>query len=132
MASTPACWPPVLTTEPQVLGYLTDINRRRYSRDVGRSFSLGGKIYHNFGDTFCYNAAGSYVGLQHNTASMILDRYKPTESSYQAIREDGLVEPLLRLTREEEQLQVDNPSQRVVLWAFGSVLEVTYGVGVIW
>ena len=132
MAPTPAIWPPALTAEPDIQGYLTDINQIGYSRDIGRSFTLGGNLYYVFGDTFCKNKSGVFVGLRDNTASMVIDKSKPAESSYLDIREDGMVEPLVPLNDEEKELQKNHPEQRVTLWCFGGVVEIDPGIGLLW
>ncbi|KAL9102345.1 MAG: hypothetical protein Q9163_002495 [Psora crenata] len=119
-------------TEPEILGYLTDVNQIGYSRDIGRSFTLGGRIYHIFGDTFCKNSGGEFVGLVSNTASMVMDKTKPLESSYLCIEENGMVEPLLPLIDEEIRLQQEQPKQRVTLWNFSGVVEVFPGVGLMY
>ena len=118
--------------EPEILGYLTDINKIKYSRDIGRSFTLGGNVYYIFGDTFCYDCNGDFVGLPSNTVSMITDKAKPLESSYLCIEDSGLVEPLIPLNEEETQLAKDHPGRRITLWAFGGVVEISPGVGLIW
>ncbi|KAL9127533.1 MAG: hypothetical protein Q9217_003601 [Psora testacea] len=109
--------------EPEIMGYLTDINQIGYSRDIGRSFRLGGSVYFIFGDTFCKNSAGEFVGLVSNTVSMVMDEIKPLESSYLCIKEDGMVEPLIPLNEEEIKLQKEHPEQRVTLWNFSGVVE---------
>lgn len=132
MAVSQACWPPKLTAEPTIQGYLTDANQRSYSRDLGRSFSLGGNHYYLFADTFCKNGSGTFVGISSNTASFIRDLTRPLESSYLAIDEQGLVEPLLQLTEKEKQYQVENKGHRYVLWPFSGVVEIKNGVGLAW
>ena len=132
MTPTPAQWPPVLTTEPEILGYLADLNRIGYSRDIGRSFTLGGNIYYMHGDTFCKNKDGEFVGIVDNTTSLVIDKRKPLESSYLTIREDGMVEPLLHLNDEEKELQKIDPGKRVTLWSFGGVVEIKPQVGLMW
>ena len=132
LVPTLAAWPPALTGEPEILGYLTDVNKIGYSRDVGRSFTLGGNVYYMFGDTFCKNKSGKFVGLIDNTVSKVVDESKPLESSYLDIREDGIVEPLLQLNDEEKELQKTCPEQRVTLWSFGGVVEISPFDGLMW
>ncbi|KAG8533746.1 uncharacterized protein KY384_001487 [Bacidia gigantensis] len=132
MAQTQACWPPTLTTDPEILGYLTDINKINYSRDIGRSFHLGGNIYHQYGDTFCKNSKGDFVGVVCCTTSKVVDQSKPLQSSYLAIDSNGLVMPLLSLNDEEIAYQKNNPGNRPTLWAFGGVVEVGNGIGLLW
>ena len=132
MGPTPAKWPPVLTKSPEVLGYLKDVNQIGYSRDIGRSFTLSGNVYHMYGDTFCKNKDGKFVGVVCNTISKVVDNARPLESSYLEINNDGVVQPLLQLNQAEKDLQKNNPDQRVVLWSFGGVVEIESGVGLMW
>ena len=118
--------------DPEILGYLTDINGIGYSRDIGRSFTLGGNAYHIFGDTFCKDSTGEFVGLVSNSVSMVVDKNKPLESSYLCIKDNGMVEPLLPLNEKEIKLQKEHPEQRVTLWCFSGVVEVIPGIGLMW
>lgn len=126
----PAKYPPVCRI--QVIGYLHDTNGIEYSRDIGRSFQLGNQIYYIFGDTFCKNQEGDYVGIQSNTVAIVNDREMPHLTSYLCIRDDGIVEPLLPLNPEEVQFQEENDNVRFTLWGFGGVVEVSDGVGLLW
>lgn len=127
-----ARWPPELTAKPAIQGYLTDTNHRSYSRDIGRSFSLGGNLYYLFGDTFCKDDAGCFVGLVSNSYSLIRDPSRPLESSYWSIDETNLVEPLLNLTDEETQFAESNGGLRYVLWPFSGVVDIGDGTGLAW
>lgn len=114
------------------MGYVVDQNGCNYSRDIGRSFILGSRTYYIFGDTFCKTADGNYVGLQNNTASLVLDPGSPLETRYLSINDSGLVNPLVPLSQEERQIEQDNIGSCVKLWGFGGVVEISDGVGLLW
>ena len=131
MACVPASWPPVLTCEPEILGYLKDTNGIQKSRDQGRSFSLGGKKYYLFGDTFCSDNAGKPTCVS-NTFALVGDQSRPLESTYLRIDGNGVMEPFLKLTDTELQYQNSTPGERYTLWGFSGVLEVADGLGLLW
>lgn len=60
-------WPPRLTCPPHILGEVKDISGREYPRDLGRSVELGGQVYYIFGDTFCFDNNGEFVGVTNNS-----------------------------------------------------------------
>lgn len=130
MSGPHATYPPAVNAN--IIGYVVDKNCKGYSRDIGRSFELAGKHYYLFGDTFCKNSAGDYVGLRDNTAAMVLDSKKPLETAYQSIAEDGMVDGLVPLNAEELALQKKHEGLRVTLWGFGGVVEVWKGTGLHW
>ena len=131
MTSTPACWPPVLASDPEVLGYLSDTTQVQKSRDQGRSVSLGGRLYYTFGDTFCQDSSSKWVIIS-NTCSFIANQSKPLESSYLCIDSTGVAEPLLKLTDKEQQYQNANQGERYTLWPFSGIVEISSGVGLMW
>jgi hypothetical protein len=54
-----------------------------YPRDIGRSSELSnGTILLQFGDTFCHNRDGKFVGLTDNTCAMLVNTLCPTLSTY--------------------------------------------------
>ena len=125
-----AVYPPVVEST-EILGYIKDTNGISYSRDIGRSSHIGGRVYYTFGDTFCKDKSGKFVGLQNNTAAIVVDRTKPLESTYLSIQEDGTVDALVPLT-EAEILLTHNKDKRVTLWAFGGIVETSPGTGWTW
>lgn len=124
-----ARYPPVVEMT-KILGYVRDKNGIGYSRDIGRSSCFAGRLYYFFGDTFCKNAEGLFVGVSDNTIALIPDPCNPLQSEYLDIQEDGVVKTLLRLTDDERSLK--EAGMRVVLWAFGGIVETSQGVGWIW
>lgn len=113
------------------LGYVEEVNGIFHSRDIGRSFELFGKVYLKFGDTFCNNSNGTFVGLANNTVALIEDPNQPLKSKYLEVEEHGFIKPFLQLTAEEKQLE-EQKMGRVVLWAFGGVVEMKDGTGRLW
>ncbi|KAL9043467.1 MAG: hypothetical protein Q9214_003350 [Letrouitia sp. 1 TL-2023] len=120
-----ATWPPVLKT-CTAIGYVNEPEAPRFSRDIGRSFVLGERIYYMYGDTFRNDA-----GLVSNTYQLVKDRKRPTDAVYLSCDENGLVRPLLKLTEEEEALEKNNDI-RTALWCFGGVVEISNGKGLVW
>ncbi|KAL9615371.1 MAG: hypothetical protein Q9167_000199 [Letrouitia subvulpina] len=120
-----AIWPPVLK-RCSTIGYVNEPKTPRFSRDIGRSFLLGERIYYMYGDTFCNDA-----GLVSNTYQLVKDRRRPIDAIYLSSNENGLVSPLLKLTEEEEELE-KNSDIRIALWCFGGVVEVSKGIGYVW
>lgn len=98
-----AVYPPQLLSVID-LGYLRDINMRGYSRDIGRSTTIGGRFYYIFGDTFCKDAFGNYCGTRSNSYA-ITSKEEPLSNHYLGIHPDGMVEPLIPLDDEEIEIQ---------------------------
>ena len=126
----PATYPPKVTAA-SVLGYVHETNGIGYSRDIGRSIKFRGNDYLVFGDTFCKNKDGEFVGIVDNTATMITDRENPLESTYPSILPDGKVVPLVHWNKEE-QLLFDETGTRTCLWPFSGIVETAPGVGWMW
>ncbi len=122
-----AKYPPVVA-KVEMLGYIEDTNAISYSRDIGRSSILKGNVYYMFGDTFCKNQQGAFVGVQSTTSSIINKPSQPLSSTYLTIQEDGVVDALVPLTeaehRQEKIIWKDKTHPRVTLWAFGGMVEV--------
>lgn len=125
-----ASYPPMVETHPVPFGYVQDRNRIGYSRDIGRSSMFAGHYYYLFGDTFCKDRNGYFVGLTSNTVAIMPDKTYPLETQYLSIKPDGIVEPLLKLTDDEKALQ--NGDLRIGLWPFGGIVETTPEVGWMW
>lgn len=127
-----ACWPAELESPPTILGYVLDVNTRGYSRDIGRSFQLGGFTYYVFGDTFCKDQDGYFRGITSNTVALVSDTGKPTRCTYQSIDDKGMVAPFLELIEHENLYREEHPKSRIILWSFGGLVEVEEGVGYVW
>ncbi len=129
-----AQYPPIVD-KWEVLGYVDDATNIGYSRDIGRSSIFKGRVYYLFGDTFCNNKDGEFIGIQSSTSAVVLDKSKPLKSTYLACQEDGLVDQLVPLTEAEHRLEKtvwkDNTHPRVTLWAFGGMVEAL-GNGWLW
>ncbi len=121
---------PAVAETTQVLGYVRDKNGVGYSRDIGRSSMFSGRCYYVFGDTFCKNAEGLYVGISSNTIAVVPDPSTPLDTEYQDIYRDGMVKTFIPLTEEEDRLK--DIGTRVVLWPFGGIVEASPGLGWIW
>lgn len=125
-----AAYPPKVE-HTEILGYVEEANGIFHSRDIGRSFELFGKVYLKFGDTFCNDGKGEFVGLANNTVAIVEDPSQPLKSKYLEVEENGFVKPFIQLTAEEKQLEQQELG-RVVLWAFGGVVEMEDGTGCLW
>lgn len=68
--------------------------------------------------------------MSDNTIALTPDPGNPLQTEYLGIHEDGFVKTLLRLTDDERSLK--EAGIRVVLWAFGGIVETSQGVGWIW
>ena len=125
-----AAYPPKVE-QTEILGYVEDVDGIFRSRDIGRSFELFGNVYLKFGDTFCNDGDGDFIGLSNNTLAIIEDIKKPLKSKYLNVFEHGLIQPFINTTYAEKQLE-DRKEGRVVLWAFGGVIEMKDGTGRLW
>ena len=125
-----AAYPPKVE-QVETLGYVEEINGIFHSRDIGRSFELFGNVYLIFGDTFCNDSDGNFVGLANNTVAIIEKSDKPLKSRCLETEENGFIKPFIPLTLEEKQLEMEKKG-RVVLWAFGGVVEMKDGSGRLW
>lgn len=128
--SARASYPPTAERHPVPIGYVQDHNRVGYSRDIGRSSLFAGYWYYVFGDTFCKNRQGDFVGMTSNTVAIIPNTAEPLETQYLDIKPDGIVQPLIPLNEAETLLELGGV--RVVLWAFGGIVETVPEVGWIW
>lgn len=125
-----AAYPPTVKSI-KILGYVEEVNGIFHSRDIARSFELFGNVYLKFGDTFCNNSNGEFVGLANNTVAVIEDTTQPLKSKYLEVEENGFIKPFIQLTSDEQQSE-DRKEGRVVLWAFGGVIETDNGSGRVW
>ena len=121
-----AAYPPKVENV-EILGYVEEESGIFHSRDIGRSFELAGKIYLVFGDTFCKNSDGESSGLASNTIAVVEDTDQPLTSKYIEVDENGFIKPFIPLLEIEKQI-----AARVVLWAFGGVVEMKDGTGRLW
>lgn len=127
-----ACYPP-LVESVEILDYIKDVNGIGYSRDIGRSSALGGRIYYTFGDTFNKNKDGEFVGLSCNTVSMVLDIERPLTTAYLDIEENGMVKALVPLNESERLIEKDETEKvRIILWMFGGIAETRPDLGWTW
>lgn len=117
-----------------MLGEVKDTNGRNIPRDFGRSISLGGQLFHMFGDTFCFDDNGEFVGLTSNTCAHIGDKSIPTRSSYWT--SNPLVPEFIPFTPEDHKYNKRKKKEgtqcRVANWAFGGVIEHPPGSGSGW
>ncbi|KAL8713234.1 MAG: hypothetical protein Q9220_002755 [cf. Caloplaca sp. 1 TL-2023] len=126
--SAQARWPPVVAGVEK-LGYVQSPSQPFFSRDIGRSFVLDGRIYMIFGDTFCNDA-----GVSNNTYQVIPNAAKPTESHYLTMAPNGFVPPLIEDDYDDREYvaQSANAGKRVAFWCFGGVTETSPGLGWVW
>lgn len=119
-------WPPKLIESPYVLGEITEVSGRKYPRDFGRSIQLGGRTYYMFGDTFCFDDAGEFVGVTNNSISLVPDVLNPTKSQFQTPH--AKVPEFVPFTDDErefcEKPACKEENRRVVNWAFGGLIEI--------
>ena len=125
-----AAYPPKVE-QMETLGYVEEVNGIFHSRDIGRSFELFGNVYLIFGDTFCNDSEGAFVGLANNTVAIIENPEQPLKSKYLETEDRGCIKPFIPMTSEEQQLEMEKKG-RVVLWAFGGVVEMKDGSGRLW
>ncbi|KAM0798070.1 hypothetical protein BDR22DRAFT_891591 [Usnea florida] len=125
-----AAYPPKVE-QVETLGYISEVSDIFHSRDIGRSFELFGHVYLIFGDTFCNDGDGNFVGLANNTVAIIQNSDQPLKSKYLETEENGFIKPFIPMTPEEQQLEAEKKG-RVVLWAFGGVVEMKDGSGRLW
>lgn len=125
-----AAYPPKVK-HVENLGYVDEVNGIFHSRDIGRGFELFGKVFLKFGDTFCNDINGEFVGLANNTVAIIGDKGQPLKSKYLEVEDNGFIKPFIPMTSEEQQLE-ESKMGRVVLWAFGGVVEMGDGTGRLW
>ncbi|KAL8835980.1 MAG: hypothetical protein Q9170_003103 [Blastenia crenularia] len=113
-----------------MLGYVNAPDDPFYSRDIGRSFVLDGRVYMLYGDTFCNDA-----GVSSNTYQVIPDRTRPRNAYYLSGNgPTGFIPPLIDLNHEEIAFldMPGNKQKRIAFWSFGGVVEITPGVGWTW
>lgn len=125
-----ACYPPLLD-DIEVLGYIKDKNGISYSRDIGRSAIIHDEVFFIFGDTFCNNALGEFVGITSNTIAYVENRAKPLESQYGEISSDGMVKAFVPFSKKENELEPQRPGSRTIFRMFGGVADVGV-VGIVW
>lgn len=112
----------------------SSVSGRHYSRDVGRTSSIGGRIFWQFGDTFCKNLAGEYVGLVAHTVADLLDERYPQMTAYAEFDARDCAKLFIPFTEEEAQLDAnsESPMGRPTLWGFGGMVEDSAEAGTGW
>ena len=90
---------------------------------MGRSVRIGGQNYFVFGDTFCFDKKGEFVGVANNSLAWIPDPKEPCKSKY--LYEEALVPHFIPHTAEEEAFEKEHKKQnwRIVTWSFGGLIE---------
>ena len=125
-----ASYPPKVV-HSQVLGNVLDEVKPHDSRDIGRSTHLSGYLYYFFGDTFCKNADGEFVGVSGNNFALICNTEKPLESTYLSVAKSGMVEELVKLSNAEKEEQTKG-GFTYKFWPFSGMVETRPGVGWMW
>ena len=130
-----AVYPPVVQSV-QKLGYLKDGDDRARSRDIGRSFIIGGRCYYIFGDTFCKNEEGYYIDLQTNSVAKPSHEDSLVTHCLGIKPDDGMVDYLVPRDDEEKGIERNKlplgEMFRVKLWCFGGVAVTQSGMGWLW
>jgi hypothetical protein len=124
-------WPPKFAYPPYLLVEVKDASGRQYPRDLGRSVELGGHVYYIFGDTFCFNEDGSFVGVTNNSIALIPDLRDPIKSKY--CHQHAKVPEFVPYTAEEknfcERPENVKDNRRIVTWSFGGIINITSSEG---
>lgn len=126
-----AAYPPIVK-EVRIEGYLHEMSNIEHSRDIGRPFDLFGEHYVVFGDTFCKNNKGDFVGVANNTVAHVPLPAYPRLTNYLESEENGMVKLFVPLTEEEKGFEKSPEGGRVCLWMFGGVVEMQDGTGRVW
>ncbi|KAI9672372.1 MAG: hypothetical protein M1817_003394 [Caeruleum heppii] len=115
--------PKVISCEK--LGYIQDANGVGYSRDVGRSSVVNNRVFYQFGDTFCKNDHGDFVGIVSHTCARVVLPTHPLHTEYYKIEPSGLVQCFIPLTEREKEFDRQGTAQgtRTTLWSFGGIAE---------
>lgn len=87
-----------------------------------------------FGDTFCYDDRGGFVGVTHNTIARIPDEAHPERSEY--LNTDPRVPDFIPYFPAEKKF-TDAPEnrqehRRIVNWNFSNIIEDEPGSGTGW
>ena len=131
---TKAVYPPKVINIGRV-HHVHDTNGTYYSRDIGRSSVIGGRVFYQFGDTFCHDNEGTPV-IVSNTTAAVEDPQRPFHTNYTSFRPDGVVKPLLELNDQERAREEETKDQeyraRITLWQFGGIVETEPGKGLLW
>lgn len=109
------------------------VNGIGYSRDVGRSSILGGRVVWEFGDTFCKDETGRFLGVVSHTSAAVPDLERPLCTMYQ-LDCDKKPKRFIPLTEEEAQFEkeVDKHHSRLTFWGFGGIAHYPFGSGWAW
>jgi hypothetical protein len=90
-----------------------------YPRDIGRSSELGGRVFFQFGDTFCHNSDGKFIGLTNNTAALLLDKSNPALTKYAGSTEERIPD-FIKLLNDEQN---GSGSLGHSIWSFSDTVE---------
>ncbi|KAI9765870.1 MAG: hypothetical protein M1835_007308 [Candelina submexicana] len=125
-----AKYPPEVVSV-DIIGYVKDSNNVRYSRDIGRSSKIGRFYVYQFGDTFCFNREGEFVGMTDNTCAVILEpSSEPTSCVYRTLEDNERVSALVPATNDEKCLPGQDHFMK--FWSFGGILEDAHLDGYGW
>jgi len=125
--ATRIVWPPQIMQHTP-LGYVYDTTGNWYPRDIGRSTSLSnGLTIYQFGDTFCHNRTGDFLGVADNTCAIVTSASNPTLSSYHPqvhnpshVQGEMVLESFIK-KRSEEQ---DTEHVKWKIWCFSGIVEL--------
>ena len=87
---------------------------------------LGGNTYYIFGDTFCFDDKGDFVGARNNTVAYVPDpTNEPAKSRY--LESQPYVSLCVPHTESEQAYENDpehkKNNDRVTCWSFGGIIE---------
>jgi hypothetical protein len=90
-------------------------------------------VYIQYGDTFCFNKKGDFVGLACNTLAEVEDpKHKPTECTYKRLAANELVEQFVPFIDKEAEWNKHNDRDnggRLWIWVFNGPTETEPGKG---
>lgn len=83
---------------------------------------MNGRVFFQFGDTFCKDQKGDFVGITSHTCSRLCLLEHPELSEYTKITPLGMVESFIPLTQAEKTFE-ENNAGRMTMWSFGGIAE---------
>jgi hypothetical protein len=108
---------------------LGKVNNIGYSRDIGRTSVIGGKIWMTFGDTFIKNHQDECLGMTNHTVASIPYPNDPVRSRYLEFEQNGWINSFIPFTEDEiafeheQSLRPENERIRCTFWSFGGMVE---------